>query len=201
MFSPRLIASAISSMPARCELSVCTVIVPQRRFSSAGPAPLSRRFDTASNPPVAGPSHPHRLDCPCLCLEEPRSLAPSSPPILHSRKTTSPVADCTRSAGPMHPPPGSRCEGSATAVAPLMERPDLVDQLGDRADDLDPGGDLLDRERPHRRGRHPPLLEPLGELRGGGDIDDPAEPDPPMRRRAHRTVLARGVDRRRGALL
>src|SRR5690606_31388147 len=66
--------------------------------------------------------------------------------------------------------------------------------------------------RPRPRGRPPgsgggapgrgdaPLLEPPGELCGGGDVDDPAKPAP-VRGGAHRAVLAGGVGRRRCPLL
>ena len=47
----------------------------------------------------------------------------------------------------------------------------------------------------------PPLGQPAGQLRRGHGVHDPAEAHPPVRGRAHRAVLTRGVDRRRRALL
>ena len=46
-----------------------------------------------------------------------------------------------------------------------------------------------------------PLGQPADQLRRGHGVHDPAEPHPAVRGRAHRAVLARGVDRRGRALL
>ena len=68
-----------------------------------------------------------------------------------------------------------RLAGAVTAAVQLA---DLLRQLGHRTLDGDAGGDLLDRQRPHRTRRDAHLGEPAGRLRRGAHVDDPAEPDP-----------------------
>ncbi len=63
----------------------------------------------------------------------------------------------------------------------------------------DARGDLSNRERPDGQRRRAERVEPVRQLGGRAGVDDAAEPGPAVRRRAHRAVLARGVDRRRRA--
>lgn len=85
--------------------------------------------------------------------------------------------------------------------ARLVQCPQLVGELIHRTVHRDPRCDLLDRQRRDGRGGSVDLREPAEQLVGRTGVHDAAETHPRMGRRAHRAVLARGVDRRRGTLL
>src|SRR5690606_30279352 len=87
----------------------------------------------------------------------------------------------------------------ARAVVPPVQLLDLLGEFGGGPGDLHPGGDLLDGQRPHRRGGHTELVEPAGQLRGGGGVHDAAQAHPRVRGCAHRAVLPGGVDGGGGA--
>src|SRR5690606_8881540 len=91
--------------------------------------------------------------------------------------------------------------GSRHAVEARVERPDLGGELVGRAAHGYARRDVADRERAHGSGRHAPLVEPADELRRARRVDDRAEPDPRVRRAAHRAVLAGRVDGRGAPLL
>src|SRR5580704_13287472 len=71
---------------------------------------------------------------------------------------------------------------------------DLLGQAGYRALHHQARRDVADRQRPHRARRRPEFGEPGRELPRRAHVDDPAEPDPGVRGRAHRAVLPRGED-------
>ena len=77
----------------------------------------------------------------------------------------------------------------------------LVGKIVHRSLHHDARRDRLHRQRQDRRSSGAGLRQPLHQLRGAAGVDDAAEPDPAVRRRAHRAVLTGGVDGRSGTLL
>jgi hypothetical protein len=82
------------------------------------------------------------------------------------------------------------------AVESAVQVADLRHQFRDRPLNDYAGSDLVDWQRVHWRCRNPQLAKPCGELLGRGHVHDAAETDPGVRSRAHRAVLAGGVDGR-----
>src|SRR3954469_9223290 len=82
----------------------------------------------------------------------------------------------------------------------LVQLADLVLELRCRAVDDRPGHDGPDRERRDRGWCLAPRGAPGAELLGAHGIHDPAQGRPAVRGRAHRAVLAGGVDGGRRAL-
>jgi hypothetical protein len=82
----------------------------------------------------------------------------------------------------------------------VVQLPDLLVQPRHRALHDDARGDLVDRQRAHRRRCFAELGQPGRQLLGRTHVHDAAQPNPGVRGGAHRAVLPRGEHGSGGAL-
>ena len=95
--------------------------------------------------------------------------------------------------------PADPCRSVLTALpGRAVQRPELLLELGGRTVDRDVRGDRVDREHVDDQVGGAPRLAPREQPLGGDGVHDPAQTHPPVGGRAHRAVLAGGVDRAGG---